>query len=53
MCIRDRIYNCVPDTSAKERLIARFDLEKTVPHYALGYRWDIVLRGRDATPMEK
>ena len=49
----DPIYNCVPDTSAKERLIARFDLEKTVPHYALGYRWDIVLRGRDATPMEK
>ncbi|SFW72945.1 MULTISPECIES: protocatechuate 3,4-dioxygenase subunit beta [Pseudomonas] len=49
----DPIYNCVPDTRAKERLIARFDLEKTVPHYALGYRWDIVLRGRDATPMEK
>ncbi|KKA04386.1 protocatechuate 3,4-dioxygenase [Pseudomonas ogarae] len=49
----DPIYNCVPDTRAKERLIASFDLEKTVPHYALGYRWDIVLRGRDATPMEK
>jgi hypothetical protein len=40
-------------TSAKQRLIARFDLEKTIPSYALGYRWDIVLRGRDATPMEK
>jgi protocatechuate 3,4-dioxygenase beta subunit len=26
---------------------------KTIPSYALGYRWDIVLRGRDATPMEK
>ena len=49
----DPIYNCVPDTSAKERLIATFDLEKTIPSYALGYRWDIVLRGRDATPMEK
>ena len=49
----DPIYNCVPDTSAKQRLIARFDLEKTIPSYALGYRWDIVLRGRDATPMEK
>jgi protocatechuate 3,4-dioxygenase, beta subunit len=49
----DPIYNCVPDTRAKERLIATFDLEKTVPSYALGYRWDIVLRGRDATPMEK
>ena len=49
----DPIYNCVPDTSAKERLIASFDLEKTIPSYALGYRWDIVLRGREATPMEK
>ena len=49
----DPIYNCVPDTSAKQRLIASFDLEKTIPSYALGYRWDIVLRGRDATPMEK
>ena len=45
--------NCVPETRAKERLIASFDLEKTIPSYALGYRWDIVLRGRDATPMEK
>ena len=36
-----------------QRLIASFDLEKTIPSYALGYRWDIVLRGRDATPMEK
>lgn len=43
----------LPDTSAKERLIASFDLEKTIPSYALGYRWDIVLRGREATPMEK
>lgn len=49
----DPIYNCVPDTSAKERLIAAFDLEKTIPSYALAYRWDIVLRGREATPMEK
>jgi hypothetical protein len=23
-----------------------------VPEWALAYRWDIVLRGRDATPME-
>jgi len=39
----DPIYNCVPDTRAKERLIASFDLEKTIPFYALGYRWDIGL----------
>ena len=24
----------------------------TEPEWALGYRWDVVLRGREATPME-
>ncbi|MCW2901865.1 MAG: protocatechuate 3,4-dioxygenase, beta subunit, partial [Streptosporangiaceae bacterium] len=32
-----------------ERLVARFDLDTTVPEWALGYQWDIVL---NATPME-
>jgi protocatechuate 3,4-dioxygenase beta subunit len=32
--------------------VARFDLETTRPEWALGYRFDIVLRGRDATPFE-
>lgn len=48
----DPIFNCVPDVKARERLVAQFDWETTVPEYALGYRFDIVLRGRDATPME-
>jgi protocatechuate 3,4-dioxygenase beta subunit len=48
----DPIFNCVPDAKARERLIAVFDWETTTPEYALGYRFDIVLRGRDATPME-
>ena len=48
----DPIYNSVADASARERLIAAFDLELTVPEHALGYRFDIVLRGREATPME-
>lgn len=48
----DPIFNCVPDREARERLIARFDLDITEPEYALGYRFDIVLRGRLATPME-
>ena len=48
----DPIYNCVPDPKARERLVAAFDLDITEPDYALGYRFDIVLRGRDATPME-
>ena len=27
-------------------------MRPTEPEWALGYQWDIVLRGRDATPME-
>jgi protocatechuate 3,4-dioxygenase beta subunit len=33
-------------------MVARFDIETTRPNWALGYLFDIVLRGRDATPME-
>jgi protocatechuate 3,4-dioxygenase beta subunit len=47
----DPIFNAIPDEAARQRLIARFDMELTVPDWALGFRWDIVLRGRDATPM--
>jgi protocatechuate 3,4-dioxygenase beta subunit len=48
----DPIFNGVPDEEARQRLVARFDLEVTEPEFALGYRFDIVLRGRAATPME-
>jgi protocatechuate 3,4-dioxygenase beta subunit len=48
----DPIYNSVPDHSARERLIATFDIEVTIPEYALGYRFDFVLRGRDSTPAQ-
>jgi protocatechuate 3,4-dioxygenase beta subunit len=48
----DPIFNAVPDPAARERLIARFDLSTTEPEWALGYRFDIVLRGRAATPFE-
>jgi protocatechuate 3,4-dioxygenase beta subunit len=33
-------------------LVASFDLAATAPAWALAYRWDIVIRGRHATPME-
>ena len=49
----DPIYNCVSDEKAKQRLISSFDWEHTFPEFALGYRFDIVLRGRQATPMEE
>ena len=49
----DPIFNSIPDARARERLLSTFDLELTEPEWALGYRFDIVLRGRDATPMER
>ena len=48
----DPIFNAVPDERARQRLIARFDLPTTESGFALGYRFDLVLRGRDQTPME-
>lgn len=48
----DPIYNSVTDPYAAARMVSRFDMESTVPEWALGYKFDIVLRGRDATPME-
>ena len=47
----DPIYQSVPDAAARQRLVAKFDLETTRPEWALGYRFDVVLRGRGATPM--
>jgi len=48
----DGIYMTIADPAARERLVARFDPERTRPHFALGYRFDIVLRGREETPTE-
>jgi protocatechuate 3,4-dioxygenase, beta subunit len=49
---QDPIFNSVADPKARERMIARFDLGLTVPDWALGFEWDIVLRGRSATVFE-
>ena len=49
----DPMYTSVPDERARQRLISDFDWEHAVPEHAIAYRFDIVLRGRDATPMEK
>lgn len=48
----DPIYQSVP-APARARLIAGFDLGLTRAGVALGYRFDIVLRGRDATPPDR
>jgi protocatechuate 3,4-dioxygenase, beta subunit len=50
---QDPIFNAVRDPNARERLISRFSLEQTQPEWALAYEWDIVLRGRDETPMDE
>ena len=46
----DPIFNSVTDAKARERMICRFDMETTRPEWALGYIFDIVLRGPAATP---
>ncbi len=48
----DPMYRSVPDERGRERLVSSFDWENTVPEYAIAYRFDMILRGRDATPME-
>lgn len=49
----DPIFQSVRDPRAQRRLISTFDLETTQPEWALGYRFDIVLEGRGATPFER
>jgi protocatechuate 3,4-dioxygenase beta subunit len=48
----DPIFNCVADENARNRLISLFDWDTTIPDQALGYRFDIILRGPDASPFE-
>lgn len=48
----DPISQSIPNQCARERLISKFDLSLTEPEWALGYRFDFVLRGREATPFE-
>lgn len=49
---QDPIFNSVRDPKARERMVSRFDLDTTVPEWALSYKFDIVLRGSEATPFE-
>lgn len=48
----DPVFNAVPDVAARSRLVAQFDLALTRAQWGLGFRFDIVLRGAAATPME-
>jgi len=48
----DPILNSIPTKSGRQRLISSYVHEVTEPEFALGYRFDIVLRGRNSTPFE-
>jgi protocatechuate 3,4-dioxygenase beta subunit len=48
----DPIFGSVPEHSAG-RLIATYDHDVTTENWATGYRWDIVVRGPRATPVEE
>jgi protocatechuate 3,4-dioxygenase beta subunit len=50
---QDPIFNSVRDERAQKRLISAFDYDATEDHWALAFRWDIVLRGEEATPTEE
>jgi protocatechuate 3,4-dioxygenase beta subunit len=47
----DPIFNSVPEHS-RHRLVASYAHDVSTENWALGYRWDIVLRGPDATPRD-
>jgi protocatechuate 3,4-dioxygenase beta subunit len=47
----DPITASIPDPAARRRLVAAWSAEVTEPEWALGYQFDIVLRGREATPL--
>ena len=46
----DPIFNSLPSERGRERLVSHFDLDVTRPEWALGYVFDMVLRGPEATP---
>lgn len=49
----DPVFNAVPDEAARARMVSALDMDRTVPQWALAYRFDIVLRGREGTPFEE
>ncbi|MFI1971466.1 protocatechuate 3,4-dioxygenase subunit beta [Streptomyces cinnamoneus] len=49
----DAVWNAIADTTARRRLIAAYDPGLNEPDESLGYRWDIVLDGPDATWAEE
>ena len=48
----DPIFMGTGDESARKRMISIFDIERTVPDFAMAYRFDIGIRGADEMPWE-
>jgi protocatechuate 3,4-dioxygenase, beta subunit len=48
----DPIFQSITDDSARDRLVAAYDHNVSQHEWATGYRWDVVLTGSGATPME-
>ena len=48
----DPIYQSIASEQARARLVAAYDHDSSQHDVLLGYRWDIVLTGRRATPVE-
>ena len=46
------IVQTVPDPRDIDRLVAKLDMDATVPFDSIAYRFDIVLRGARSTPFE-
>ena len=52
---QDPMWNAVHDRDPKaaQRMVCAFDYGATEEQWALAFRWDIVLRGEQATPTEE
>ena len=50
---QDPIFNAVRDPAARARMVSAYDHSVTEPEWALGFTFDLVLRGRDGTPFEE
>jgi protocatechuate 3,4-dioxygenase beta subunit len=49
----DPMYNSVRDPEGRARMVSSFNIANTRPDWALAYDFDIVLRGRESTPIEE
>jgi protocatechuate 3,4-dioxygenase, beta subunit len=48
----DPIYNGIPDEHGRKRLISSYAHDVTMPEWALGFRFDIIVCGPRQTPFE-